>query len=767
MRSLRFCLKITAAVILTPLSAPLLTAPALAQTPSPSTPAAQPPKDAPWLNTALDADTRVELLLKEMTQAEKLTLVFGHFASNGDWLNTRGDINGLNWKQPAESRHQSAGFVFGVPRLGIPNQWQTDAGIGVASQVGDNPRLRTALPSGIATAATWDRKLAFSGGAMIGREARLSGFNVQLAGGVNLLREPRNGRNFEYGGEDPLLAGIIVGEQIRGIQSNHIASTVKHFAYNAQETNRFTASSNISDKAGRESDLLAFQFAIEVGNPASVMCAYNRVNNVYACESDYLLNEVLKKDWGYRGYVMSDWGATHSTIPAANAGLDQQSGYPFDKGPYFAGPLKEAVENGHVKQERLDDMARRILWGLISTGAFDHPVTVAEDQIDFAAHAGVTQADAEGGIVLLKNTGLLPIAATAKKIVVIGGHADKGVMSGGGSSQVYGHGGNPIKALGLGPKGFPGPLTYYPDSPVDALKARTKAEVVYHDGADVKAAAKAARGADLVIVFGTQWTGESLDAELKLDENGDALIDAVARANKKTVVVLQTGGPVFMPWLSKVGAVVEAWYPGTKGGTAIARVLTGEVSPSGRLPVTFAASLDQLPRPKLDGDPKNNSLRAQVDYDIEGAAIGYKWFDKKGLKPLFAFGHGLSYASFGYGDLKPKLTDDTLSVSFTVTNTGRTAAADVPQLYVAAPASANWEAPKRLGGWDKVTLQPGESKTVTITVDPRLLATFDSASKTWKVTAGDYALILSRSASEPVSTATVTLSARTYDVRGK
>ncbi|MDC7675723.1 beta-glucosidase family protein [Asticcacaulis machinosus] len=728
------------------------------------------PAQKPWLNANQSADARVEQILKEMTQAEKLTLVFGHFASDGAWMNVRGDINGLNWTQPKDSRHQSAGFVYGVPRLGIPHQWQTDAGVGVASQRGPTPRLRTALPSGMLTAATWDRDLAFKGGAMIGKEARQSGFNVQLAGGVNLVREPRNGRNFEYGGEDPLLAGIIVGEQIRGIQSNNIISTVKHYSANAQETNRFTLSANMSDKAARESDLLAFQFAIEVGNPASVMCAYNRYNGVYACEHPYLLTEVLKTDWGYKGYVMSDWGATHSTIPAANAGLDQQSGYPFDKSNYFAGPLKEAVDNGFVKPERLDDMARRILWGMVSTGLFDKPIDqtkVADANIDFAANAKVTQADAEGGIVLLKNErNLLPIAATAKKVVVIGGHADKGVLSGGGSSQVYGLGGNAVPDTSKYANEFPGPITYYPDAPVAGIKARTKAEVVYHDGKDIKAAAKAARGADVVIVFGSQWTGESFDAELKLDHGGDALIDAVARANKKTVVVLQTGGPVFMPWLSKVGAVVEAWYPGSSGGTALARVLTGEISPSGRLPVTFPASLSQLPRPKLDGDNSKPDLRPDVNYDIEGAAIGYKWFDLKGHKPLFAFGHGLSYSTFAYSDLKATDANGKLTVSFTVTNTGKAEAADVPQVYV-SPVAGGWEAPKRLGGWDKVNLTPGSSKTLTVTVDPRLLGAYDTPSKTWKIAAGDYKVSLAKSAVDTGQSVTIALPERTLNVQGK
>lgn len=738
--------------------------PAVAQFGPPAPP--PPPKETPWKNASLDAQMRADLILKEMTQTEKLTLLMGHFGSFAEWMNMRGDIPGLGWKTPAESRAQSAGFVYGIPRLGIPNQWQADAGIGVASQPGPHPRLGTALPSGMATAATWDRSLAFSGGAMIGREARLFGFNVQLAGGVNLAREPRNGRNFEYAGEDPLLAGVMVGEQIRGIQSNHIISTVKHYAFNDQETHRNSASSNISDKNGRESDLLAFQFAMEVGKPGAVMCSYNRVNSVYACENDYLLKDVLKTDWGFRGFVMSDWGATHSTIPAANAGLDQQSGYPFDKAPYFAGALKDAVESGQVSEARLDDMARRVLWAMFATGAYDNPVDVKEDQIDFSANGKVSQSDAEAGMVLLKNEGGLPIAAGAKKIVVLGGHADRGVISGGGSSQVYGHGGNPVADLDLGPKYFPGPVTYYPDSPVAALKRLTKAETVYDDGKDPQAAAELAKTADVVIVFGTQWTGEGMDAALKLDQNGDALIEAVASANRNTIVVLQTGGPVLMPWLSKTRTVLEAWYPGSQGGQAIARILTGAVSPSGRLPVTFPASADQLPRPVLDGLGKPDRPITQINYDIEGAAVGYKWFDKQKQQPLFAFGHGLTYSTFAYKALKADIEGGALNVSLSVSNTGKRGAADVPQIYVAAPDTAGWEAPKRLAGWDKVYLKPGQAKAVSISVDPRLLSTFDTVTKTWKLRAGTYGVSVANSATKLVKTIDISLPDATFDIKG-
>ena len=720
----------------------------------------------PWLDATQSPDARADQLVKAMTLDEKIQTVFAYFST---------EFAPKKHEQPKEGRPDSAGYVPGIARLGLPPQWQSDAGVGVATQaVSKKPYERTSLPSGIATAATWNPKLAFAGGAMIGAESRASGFNVQLAGGVNLLREPRNGRNFEYGGEDPLLAGVMVGEQIRGIQSNHIISTVKHYAFNDQETNRNHVNVIIDDKAGRMSDLLALQFAIERGDPGSVMCAYNRINGDYACEHEYLLNEVLKKDWKYTGYVMSDWGATHSTIPAALRGLDQQSGYPFDKSDYFNGPLKEAVVNRHVPEARLNDMVKRITRTMFAHGLVEHPVatpTSADAGIDFAAHGKISQADAEEAIVLLKNdNSLLPLAANVRSVAIIGGHANVGVLSGGGSAQVYPVGLSPVP--NEGPTHFPGPIVYHRSSPMGELAKLTKAKLTYNDGKDLAAAAKLAASSDVVIVFGNQWTAESFDTDdLSLPNKQDDLIAAVAKANPKTVVVLQTGGPVVMPWLNKVGAVLEAWYSGTSGGAAIARVLNGEVNPSGRLPATFPASVAQLPRPVIDGDGKtkdeNILEKVTTNYNIEGAAVGYKWFDLKGHKPLFPFGYGLSYSSFAYEDLGAKPAGAGIEVTFSIRNTGKRDGKSVGQVYVSSVAGG-WEAPKRLAGWDKLDLKAGASGKATVKVDPRLLGVYDSASKTWKIAAGDYLVTLADSAgAKPAASVKVRLEATTVDVNGK
>lgn len=700
-------------------------------------------KDArPWADPHLSADARAQALVAAMTRDEKLTLVFGYFAT---------DFPPKQFKPPAEARYGSAGYVPGIPRLGIPPQWQTDAGVGVATQGGAaQKRERTALPSGIATAATWNPEIAFRGGAMIGDEARRSGFNVMLAGGVDLMREPRNGRNFEYGGEDPLLAGTMVGAQIAGIQSNHIIATIKHYAINDQETDRDTGNSILDPAAARVSDLLAFQFGIERSDPGSVMCSYNRVNGVHACENPFLLTDVLRGDWGWRGYVMSDWGATHSTVAAATAGLDQDSGAPFDAEPYFGAPLKAAVASGAVPEARLTEMASRIVRSMFRHGLFDHPV--AEGPIDLAAHADVTRADAEEGAVLLKNDrAILPLSPTIKRIAVIGGHADRGVLAGGGSSLVYPVGGNAVP--GLAPTSWPGPVMYYPSAPLAEIKRQAPdATVTFDDGSDPARAAALAKASDVAIVFATQWAGEAFDVSLTLADGQDALIAGVAAANPKTVVVLETGGPVLMPWAGKAGAILEAWYPGTQGGAAIANLLFGRVNPSGRLPATFPASLDQLPHPQAPA-------KGDVRY-TEGATVGYKWFDAKRLQPLYAFGHGLSYTEFAYDGLTARAGGGGIGVRFRIHNTGRREGGGVAQVYV-APVTGAWEAPQRLGGFAKARLAPGATRDIEVAIDPRLLATWDEPSRQWRIAAGSYKVMLGASSRDIRQTVTVTIPAQT------
>jgi beta-glucosidase len=692
----------------------------------------------------VSADQRAADAVSKMTLDEKLQLVFSYFAT--DWQGTH---------PPAGVRYGSAGFVPGIPRLGITPQWETDAGIGVATQGGAaDKRLRTALPSGIATAATWNPAIAFEGGRMIGAEARASGFNVMLAGGVDLARDPRNGRNFEYAGEDPLLAGTIVGSEIAGIQSNHIISTTKHYALNDLETGRKGHDARIDHGAARISDLLAFQFAIERGQPGSVMCAYNKVDGDFACENSWLLNDVLKGDFGFRGYVMSDWGAVHSTEKAAINGLDQESGWPFDDKAYFREPLKAAVLAGRVPQARIDDMARRVLHALYATGAADNPVTEGAP-IDYAAHEAVSQADAEQSIVLLKNEGnLLPLGPNVRRIVVIGGHADKGVLAGSGSSLVYPRGGNAVP--GLEPTGWPGPVTYYPSSPVEALRALApNASISFVDGSNPAAAAAAAGSADVAIVFATQWSSESIDVPMALDGGQNALIDAVVTANPRTAVVLETNAGVVMPWAARVPAIVEAWYPGTLGGRAIANVLTGRVNPSGHLPVTFYQADAQLPRPVRPGG-KSEADVFTIDYS-EGAAVGYKWMDRQNLRPLFPFGHGLSYTTFAYGPISAApAPNGSVHVRFTMRNTGQRRGMAVGQLY-ASPSSGGWEAPKRLVGFAKVELAPGQTRSVDVDVDPRLLATFDDAGHAWRVAGGQYRLMLGASSADLRSNSVVNI----------
>ncbi|MBE2992599.1 glycoside hydrolase family 3 protein [Sphingomonas sp. CFBP 13603] len=712
-----------------------------------------------WRDTTRTAADRADALVRAMTRAEKLLYVHGIFPPMA--------------KPMTSDMIPSAGYVPGVPRLGIPTLRESDASLGVANQVeqrkGD---VATALPASLATAASFDPAIAYAGGAMIGSEARAKTFNVLLAGGVNLTRDAWNGRNFEYLGEDPLLTGVMGAASIRGVQSNHIVSTIKHFVLNSQETGRAVLDARIDPTALRESDLLAFEIAIVDGKPGSVMCAYNRIDGDYACENKFLLTDVLRREWRYPGFVMSDWGAVHSTEKAANAGLDQESGQELDAKVYFGTPLANAVAAGRVSTARLDDMVRHILTGVIASGLYENPTPKSAQPIDYAANAEIAQRTAEAGIVLLKNeNGLLPLAKTVRSIVVIGGHADVGVLSGGGSSQVRSVGGVPIEIpLKSGAAASFARITYHSSSPLRAIRALApNAQVTFVDGADPVAAAKAARAADLAIVFATHWQTEAQDApSLSLPDNQDAVIDAVAAANRRTIVVLETGGPVLMPWATRVPAIVEAWYPGQRGGEAIARVLFGEVDASGRLPISFPRNIEQLPRPRPVTSPTgatSNDASANAGagdasllpaYPVtyqEGANVGYRWYASRKDTPLFPFGFGLSYANTKISN--PRFSGGTnASVTFAVTNqTARTGTA-VPQLYATSPDGG---AP-RLVGWSRQTLAAGETRNVTITADPRALARWETSG--WRLKGGAYALKLATDAQTTIGAGTVILTDR-------
>ncbi len=665
---------------------------------------------------------RAHAALAQMTQGEKLSLVHG--------------VLGAPWggrPKPAGALG-SAGYVRGVPRLGVPALQETDAELGVA-----NGRPATAMPSNLALASTWDLALARRQGAAVGAEARVEGFNVLLGGAANLIRDPRGGRNFEYFSEDPLVTGMMAGAAIDGAQSRQVIATTKHFALNDQETDRVVLDVRIDPGAARESDLFAFEIAIERGRPGAVMCAYNQVNGVYSCENDWLLNQVLKGDWRYPGFVMSDWGAVHSTVRSALAGLDQESGEQLDTQNFFE-RLGSAVASGHVPQARLDGMAQRILTSIFACGLADGQV--ASEPPDLAFSDATALAVEQEGAVLLRNEGLLPLPQETGAILVVGAHADRGAPAGGGSSQVAPRGGIAFKE----PEGRNRAMIFDPSSPLDAIRKEfPRVRVSYDDGRNAARAAKAAKAADAVIVFADRYMTETIDApNLSLPKGQDELIARLARANPRIAVALETGGPVLMPWLDRTGAVIEAWYPGQKGGEAIAGVLSGAVNPSGRLPVTFPKSEAQLPHLKIEGDPKGAPIgpvgrggryrRTFVANYREGASVGYKWFCERGERPLFPFGYGLSYTTFDLTNLAVSRADGVVSASVTVKNSGGRAGVAIPQFYLVGPQGV----PLRLAGWSRIDLAPGEVRKTTIAVDPRLFARFDEAARRWRIAGGFY-----------------------------
>ncbi|MFF5004958.1 glycoside hydrolase family 3 C-terminal domain-containing protein [Streptomyces phaeochromogenes] len=692
----------------------------------------------PWQDGRLTPDERARLVVAAMTEDEKFS-----------WLSAPIALPIPGYPQIPDGALGSAAYYPGAPRLDIPAIQQADASLGVTNpgniRPGDNA---TALPSSLLLGATFDVATARETGALVGRQARAKGFAVQLAGGANLVREATGGRNFEYISEDPLLTGRLAGASVAAIQAQGVVSTVKHFTLNAQETGRVMADSRIEEAAHRESDLLAFQIAIEDGRPGAVMPGYNLVNGHYASENAHLLTDILKGEWGFDGWVMGDWGAAHSTEKAALAGLDVQSGANFDAKPYFGAPLRDAVREGRVPQERIDDMVHRQLRTLFRLGVIDDPPAPG-GVVDHGVDDLIAQRAAERGLVLLKNTGdLLPAPQGLQRVVVIGRHADVGVLSGGGSSTVTPHG-SVVEPSGV--DRVWADRVHHPSSPMRAIRAEAgAAHVDFHDGTDTAAAVVAARGADLVVVIAQEWRAEGLDTQgLGLPDEQEALIEAVAEANPRTVVVVQSGGAITVPWAAKVPAVIAAFYPGGRGAEAIAGVLFGRVNPSGHLPVTFPESIGQLPRPE-QRDPATTTSNPnmerigeifEVSYDIEGSDVGYRWFEREELTPAYPFGWGLSYTTFAFSGLSVTAHGSDVRVVCTVTNTGARTGSALAQVYVSRGTPFGGDPDNfgsRLAAFEQVHLEPGESRPVELHLEPRLLARWDVDAGAFRIAGGSY-----------------------------
>ncbi|MBJ7331287.1 MAG: glycoside hydrolase family 3 C-terminal domain-containing protein [Solirubrobacteraceae bacterium] len=674
------------------------------------------PAGKPWCDRALGPDARAQLLTAAMTQGEKLKLLGGIGPG------------------------QHAGAMASVPRLGVPVAYLSDGPVGVRQG------RATQMPSPTALAASFDPALARLAGATIGDEARKKGNLGLLGPAADIMRVPYGGRSFESYGEDPHLASRMATAWIAGAQSAGVFATVKHYAINNQEGrdptgklgaewtplglgaqgSRHWVNANVDERTMREIYLPSFEAAVRQSGVGSVMCAYNRINGPYACANRFLLADVLRHDWGFQGFVMSDWilgGHPQDAVAQFRNGLDVEMPLGFSYAPALLRPL---LAFGTLRNAGLDEHVRRIMRTTIAYGILDDPPGVADDAaIDVDAHADAAQAVEEGGITLLQNSGVLPLeAGTVQKVAVLGPAAQRSA-SGGGSGSV-----KPFRSVSL----------------ADALTARAGSETsVTVDGTrDLVQAAAVARAADVAIVVVRDYETEGADRlcltlQCPADYGDqDALIEAVAAAQPNTVVVLQTGAPVLTPWRERVAAVVQAWYPGQSGGTAITRVLFGDVDASGRLPMTFPASESDLPTAvsprRYPGTGGNN-----VFYE-EGVLVGYRWFDAMQLEPAFPFGHGLSYTRFAYDDLQISGTD----VTFTVRNTGARRGAAVPQLYVSLPpiGAATVQPPWQLRGTDKVWLEPGESRSVTLHLDDRALSSWDGG---WKRATGCVGIAVGRS----------------------
>jgi beta-glucosidase len=665
-----------------------------------------------YLDPNQPVETRVEDLLSRLTLEEKISLIH------------------------ADSKFTTAA----IPRLGIPRRWLSDGPHGVREDIGPDTwqpaghtdDFSTAMPAGICLAATWDPDLGYKEGEAIGQEARARGKDIMLGPGVNILRTPLCGRNFEYLGEDPFLTSRMAVGYIRGEQSQDISSCVKHFALNNQEFERGSINVEVDERTLREIYLPAFKAAVQEAGVWSVMGAYNQLRGQHCCENDYLLNKILKDEWGFKGLVMSDWGGAHDTRECALNGLDLEMGTETNYDNfYFAQPYLDALTNGTLPAAGLDEKVRRNLRIMFATHVFDPGRKTGS--LNTAAHENTARQVAEEGIVLLKNENhLLPLdPSKIKTIAVIGENATRLQAHGGESSE--------IKA-------------FYEITPLAGILNRVdrQVNVTYAIGYDASAgeplsaaelserALAAARAADVVIYVGGLNHDLGFDCEsgdrrdMKLPYGQDELIQKIVAANPKTIVVLEGTMVEMDSWLDKVPALLQAWYPGMEGGNAMARVLFGDVNPSGKLPATFPKRLADSPAHALGAYP---GINGTVTY-AEGLLVGYRWFDTKNIKPQFPFGFGLSYTTFEYSNLKLiETSDDTngtiVTAQFEIKNTGPFDGAEVAQLYVHEKNPGLPRPEKELKGFKKVFLKAGEIRTVSIPLNRGAFAFYNPAGSGW------------------------------------
>ena len=730
----------------------------------------------PWQVKSLSPDRRASLLLAAMTPAEKFQQLVG--------------APGVVVEIPTcyGARH-----VPGIARLGIPTFRITNGPVGVgqsdcvptttpnlprAAMMSTASAKATALPSAMAVAASFDPDVAAQFGDVIGVETRNHGLHVLEGPGVNLARVPQGGRNFEYFGEDPFLTGTMAVAEIRAMQKHGVIAMAKHFIANDHETNRTTENAIVADRVLHELYLLPFEMAVRDGKVASVMCSYNRVNGAYMCENPTLLTDVLRRQWGFDGYVQSDFFATHSTAPSLLAGMDHEMpGVALGPlQPWFsAARLQAALDKHEITQAAIDTALARRYRQMFRLGIFDRPV--ATTPVDVARDGAIARSIGEQAAVLLKNEGaLLPLDARRVKSVALIGQAEYATkaVSGccGGSSDVI-------------------PFTTV--TPLDGVRevlAQSKSSatatltVVADDRSNLAAAVDAAHGADVAIVLAGTIAEEGRDRpSIALANGQDSIIAAVAAANPRTIVVLKDNASTLMPWIDAVPAVLETWFPGQEDGAIMARLLFGLATPSGKLPVTFPMRESDLPASDAKRWPGVDTLGAavsasapasfggsgmptRVEYS-EGLRIGYRWFDASSVKPRFAFGFGLSYTTFALTNpsVSPRVASATtpIAVSVRVTNTGKRRGAEVPQVYLGLPSDAG-EPPKRLVAFRKVWLEPGQSTTVRMTIDPRAtnhpLGVWDESAGRWVVRDGSYVVSVGTSSAGTFLSDTVRVRSR-------